>query len=184
MDYNNKRILILIICGGIKMKKIIALLLSVLMICCLSVTAFAAESPTATEKVVITFRKSTATAPVQSADVQYTVDKGYEITVKADAKYGTFTDWSIYRADATAATADDYEIVSGSLTTSEMTVKVNATLIICANYDNVKTNPLEAGSTDKSDAAPKTADVTGVYFAVIMLSVMALGFSAKKVYSK
>lgn len=184
MGYNDNRIVILITCGGIKMKKIIALLLSVLMICCLSVTAFASESPVANEKIVVTIRKATATNPAQTVDTQYTVDKGTVITFKASTQYGKFDSWSIYNADATAADASAYEIVSGSLKTEEITLKLNATVIVCANYDGVITNPAAASVTDKSDAAPKTADVTGVYFAVIMLSVMALGFSAKKVYSK
>ena len=39
------------------MKKLIALVLSVVMICCFSVTAFAADSPSATEKVTVTVRR-------------------------------------------------------------------------------------------------------------------------------
>lgn len=195
------------------MKKIIALILSVVMICCLSVTAFAAESPTATEKVTVTIRKADVVDPTGKADVEYTVDKGDTITVKADSKYGTFKNWSVYTVEAsaegvsapvnsgiitlsavknlaattkTAAAVEgkDFEIVKGSLTATEMTIKVNSTVIVCANYDDVVTDPLSKSNADDSASAPQTGDITVVYAMVIMLAVVAFGFGVKKVYSK
>ncbi len=188
------------------MKKIIALVLSIVMILCLSVTAFAAESPSATEKVTVTIRKATAVDPVGKVDTEYTLDAGATLTVKADSKYGTFNSWSVYKEDATTATTGmvtlsavknlaavktveavegtDYEIVKGSLTSTELTIKLNTAVIVCANYNNVKTDPNASSNADGSDSAPSTGDMTVAYAMFVVLAVAAFGFGVKKVYSK
>lgn len=195
------------------MKKIIALILTVVMVCCFSVTAFAAESPSATEKVTVTVRKADVADPTVKVDVNYTLDKGATLTVKANSKYGTFNSWSVYKVEATvegvsapvnseiitlsavknlatttktveAVQGIDYEIVKGSLTSSEMTIKLNTAVIVCGNYDNVKTDPNVDSNADDSDSAPKTGDMTAVYAMVIALAAVAFGFGVKKVYSK
>ena len=196
------------------MKKIIALVLSIVMLCCFSVTAFAADSPTATEKITITVRKSEVVDPAGKVDTAYTLDKGDTITVKADeAKYGTFKNWSVYKVTATvegvsapvnsgvvtlsavknlatttkteaAVAGTDYEIVKGGLNEKEMTIKVNTTVIVCGNYGDTVTDPNAASNADGSDSAPQTSDMTVVYATVVMLGIAAFGFGAKKVYSK
>lgn len=187
------------------MKKLIALVLSVVMICCFSVTAFAADSPSATEKVTVTVRKADVVDPAGKVDTEYTLDAGMTLTVKANSKYGKFDSWSVYKASATtpstgmitlsvlnlasAKTEDavqgtDYEIVKGSLTTEEMTIKLNTSVIVCGNYDNVKTDPNVSSNADGSDSAPSTGDMTVAYALVVMLAVAAFGFGVKKVYSK
>ncbi|MBR5473520.1 MAG: hypothetical protein IKU82_05990 [Clostridia bacterium] len=193
------------------MKKIIALVLSIVMICCFSVTAFAAESPSANEKVTVTVRKADVVNPAGKVDTEYTFDAGTTITVKANSKYGTFNSWSVYKQEtatgvsapaksdvitlsavkALAATktvdavaGTDYEIVKGSLTSTEMTIKLNTAVIVCGNYDNVKTDPNVASGADKSPSAPQTGDMTMVWALVVMLGVAAFGFGVKKVYSK
>lgn len=194
------------------MKKIIALVLSVVMICCFSVTAFAAESPSATEKVTVTVRKADVVSPTGKVDTEYTLDAGTTLTVKANSKYGTFNSWSVYKEETvtgvsapvnsdvitlsvvknlatTTKTVDaiqgtDYEIVKGSLTSTEMTIKLNTAVIVCGNYDNIKTDPNVASGADNSASAPQTNDMTVAYIAVVMLAVAAFGFGVKKVYSK
>lgn len=196
------------------MKKIIALVLSVLLVSCFSVTAFAAKSPVAEEKHTVTVRKAIGAAPVEKADIEYTVDKDTVITVKADEdKYGKFDSWSIYKVTESvegvsapvnsgvitlnaalnlAATTKteaakegvDYTVVSGSLTAKELTVKVNADVIICGNYAGETTDPLVNSNVDNSANAPQTGDITVAYAAIIMLAVVAFGFGVKKVYSK
>lgn len=193
------------------MKKIIALVLSIVMVCCFSVTAFAAESPSANEKVTVTVRKADVVNPAGKVDTEYTFDAGTTITVKANSKYGTFNSWSVYKeetatgvsapvksdvvtlsvvktlaatktVDAVAGT--DYEIVKGSLTSTEMTIKINTAVIVCGNYNNVKTDPNVASGADDSSSAPQTGDMTMVWALVVMLGVAAFGFGVKKVYSK
>ena len=183
------------------MKKLIALVLTLVMICCFSVTALAADSPEAAEKVTVTVRKATTNAGV--VDTEYTFEKGMTLTVEADSKYGTFNSWSVYKETSSTSTAMvtlnvaaaasnvveavegvDYEIVEGSLTSNKMTIKMNTSVIVCGNYDNVKTDPMVPSNADDSPSSPSTGDVTALYAVVIMLAVVAFGFGVKKVYSK
>ena len=167
------------------MKKIIALVLTLVMICCFSVTAFAADSPTATEKVTVTVRKADFVEGDSKVDVEYTVDSGSTITLKANEKYGKFDNWVIYvDAGKALAAGTDYEIIKGSLTSSEVTIKLNKAVIICANYDNVKTDPTAVSNADGSASAPQTSDMTVIYAVIAMFSLVAFGFGVKKVYSK
>ena len=187
------------------MKKLIALVLSIVMVCCFSVTAFAADSPSATEKVTFTVRKADVVDPAGKVDTEYTLDAGTTITVKANSKYGEFKNWSIYKEAAVtpatgvvtlnatkavsakyveAVAGTDYEIVKGSLTTSELTIKLNAEVIVCGNYGNVVTNPGSASNADDSADAPATSDMTVAYAMDVMLAVAVFGFGVKKVYSK
>ena len=80
-----------------------------------------------------------------------------------------------------AVAGKDYEIVSGSLTTSEMTVKVYSDVIICGNYDNVKTDPLVAG--DKAQTSPQTGDINMVAVFAMLIGAAAV-FGVKKAYNK
>lgn len=195
------------------MKKLIALVLSIVMVCCFSVTAFAADSPTAAEKITVTVRKADTVDSAVKVDTEYTLDKGTTLTVKANSKYGTFNSWSVYKVEASvegvsapvnsgvitlsavknlatatktveAVAGTDYEIVKGSLTSSELTIKLNTTVIVCGNYNNEKTDPNVASGADGSDSAPQTSDMTVAYIAVVMLAIVAFGFGVKKVYSK
>ncbi len=187
------------------MKKIIALLLSIAMVFCFAVTAFAADSPSADKKTTVTIRKADVIEPAgQVVDTEYTVEAGTIITVKANSKYGTFKDWSIYKETASTTTGmitlnvvnlatskfvdavsgTDYEVIKGSLTTEELTIKVNSSVVICANYDGVKTDPSAPSKGDTSNSAPQTGDMFAAYAVVIMLAVVAFGFGVKKVYSK
>ena len=195
------------------MKKFITLVLSIVFVCSFSVTAFAAESPVANEKVTITIRKANIVEPDYKLDTEYTVDAGTTITVKADPKYGKFNSWSVYKEEATvegtsttfasgivalsavknlAAKIDfvkavkgvDYEIVKGSLTTSEMTIKLNTAVIVCGNYDNVVTDPSKPSKIDDSETSAPTGDMTVAYIAIVMLAAVAFAFGTKKVYSK
>ena len=183
------------------MKKLIALVLSIVMICCFSVTAFAADSPSATEKVTVIVRK--AVVEDGKVDTEYTFEKGMELTVKADEEYGKFNSWSVYKETASTSTGMvtlnvaaasttvveavegvDYEIVAGSLTSTEMTIKMNTSVIVCGNYDGVKTDPKVPSDADNSPSSPSTGDMTVVYAVIVMLAVVAFGFGVKKVYSK
>lgn len=169
------------------MKKIVALVLSAIMVCCLSVTAFAAESPSATEKVTVTVKKADTLGTDNKVDVEYTVDNGSTITVKASDKYGKeFDGWTVYKAGTTteAVAGTDYEIVKGDIKSGEITLKLKANVVVCANYDDVKTSPNASSSTDGSASAPATGDMTVVYAALVALAVVTFGFGVKKVYSK
>lgn len=172
------------------MKKLIALILSMVMVCCFCVTAFAAESPTASEKITITVVKGDLVQPVGKPDVEYTVDKGGNVIVKQNDKYGKFNDWTVYKVPTdggkpvVAVAGVDYEIIKGGLKESELTIKAKTTLIVCGNYNGVVTDPLSKSNADNSANAPQTGDMTAVYVMFAMLAVAAFGFGVKKVYSK
>ena len=172
------------------MKKLIALILSIIMVCSLCVTAFAAESPTASEKIAVTVVKGEILKPDGKPDVKYTIDKGETVIVKQNEKYGDFDNWIVYKVPTDGAKPEvavagvDYEIIKGSLNESELTIKAKTTLIICGNYGGVVTDPLSNSNADNSANAPQTGDMTAVYAIVVMLAVAMLGFSVKKVYSK
>ena len=72
------------------MKKLIALILSVILICCFSVTAFAAESPTANEKVTVQVIKGTANNSIEKEGVPYTFEKGIVTTFKSRPPADTY----------------------------------------------------------------------------------------------
>ncbi len=188
MVYNTKCIVILFLEVN-KMKKIIALVLSVVLLCCFAVTAFAAESPVAEEKVTITIKKAETTETVK-LDTAYSFSVGEVIILKADAKFGAFNSWSIYKTvdskQVAAVEGVDFEIVKGSLTANEITIKLKSTSVIaCGNYNNTTTDPSpEVPSVDTSASAPQTGDMTIAYALVVMFAFAALVFGAKKVYSK
>ncbi len=172
------------------MKKLIAFVLCILLICISTVTAFAA-SPTASTKVSVTLRKADGSSNVEKVDVAYTLDGGATVSVEAnEADYGTFNSWSIYKvvsADAKpvpAVAGVDYKIIKGSLNDAEMSIEVYTDIIICGNYGGVVTDPLELSTpSDKSDTSPETGDITVVY-AALVLAAAAVIFGAKKQYSK
>lgn len=168
------------------MKKIIALVLSLILVCCCSVTAFAAESPVADEKVTVVVRKADYVDFDGKSDVKYTVEKDKLITVQDDSEYGKFNSWTVYKADGSAEAVEgvDFEVVSGSFTEQKMTVKAKASIIVCANYNGVKTNPVVESNADNSASAPQTGDMATAYIAVIMLAAVVFGFGVKKAYSK
>ncbi len=173
------------------MKKLIALILGLVLIFSLSVTAFAAESPSATLKVEVILRKVDSASSTVKSDVTHSADKGVIITATADeTTYGRFNSWSIYKSVPGSTTLDlakegvDYEIVGGSLTEGEIKIKCNSSVIVCANYNDVVTNPLVTSNADSSANAPQTGDAAGFYFAVIALAALVFGVAVKKQYSK
>lgn len=118
------------------MKKVLSILLSIVLICCLSVNAMAAvESPVADQKVSVTLRKADGTGVVEKADIAYTLDHGVIVTVKADEEaHGEFNNWKIYK------------VVSAVTGTSAKTKSEITTLNVASGMINLATttNVVEA----------------------------------------
>lgn len=158
------------------MKKLIAILLSLILVFAFSVSAFAAGSPVAKEQITVVLRKGVGVKVIEKVDIKYTIDGGTEISVAADeATYGTFNSWTIYKVEPEAITTAaptgsgiitlsasilnlaaktsnamapaDYEIVKGSLTSKELTILAHTDLIVCGNYGNTVTDPLSSSAT-------------------------------------
>ncbi|MBO4433576.1 MAG: hypothetical protein J5852_08605, partial [Clostridia bacterium] len=177
----------------------------------LSISAMAEASPE--NKVII--RKGTGTkqdGSTVSADTWVEVAEDNTITVVADPKYGTFNSWSIYVVSevtdtaagtangfgaaslvnlatkdkaATAVEGTDYEIVSGTLKTTTLTVRPISKIAICGNYSNTITDPLSDSSTPGTSTAPKTGDMNKViYVSIAMLAAAAVVFTVKRQLSK
>ena len=163
------------------MKKIIALLIAVVMVFTLSVTAFAASSPSKDKvyKVTIVDGKSDVIASPS-------VEEGVAVELESNSKNGKFNNWTVYKADGkTLAVAGvDYTLAAGTLNDADAEIIPLADIIICGNYDNVKTDPSVALKGDGSDKAPQTGDVTAMVLVLVMAAAAGLGLVAKKQFAK
>lgn len=164
------------------MKKIVAVLLALTAVFALSFSALAVDSPEATVKVNVTVRVAQPKSGVDKVDTAVPVDKGTVIRVSTDSSKGKFNSWAVYKADGTLAVkGTDYEIVEGSLTSTEFSIKVNADLYVCGNYNGKITDPLTGEA--KTPDSPKTGD-TAVACAAVMLLSAAFVVGANKKFCK
>ena len=176
------------------MKKLIALALAALIVCSLTVTAFAKiDSPVAPSQLTIAVKKGNIEGTA-AKEVTLTTGQGNTITVTADNTYGTFNKWMIYKAKDTAQAAigdtaavqyveavagTDYTIVSGSLTATTLTLTPATDLVITANYNGKITDP-QPGE-DSGSTAPKTGADVAILIAIAALALAGAGFATKKV---
>ena len=174
------------------MKRLIALALAALIVCSLTVTAFAAGSPVAPKVINTTIQKGTINGATNNAA---TTDGNGTITVVADPTLGTFNNWTVFKVVdgtqqaaigdtaeikyVTAVEGTDYVIVAGSLTSSTMTVRPLTDLVICGNYNGKVTDP-KTGE-DSGSTAPKTGADVAILLAVAALALAGAGFATKKV---
>ena len=172
------------------MKKVFAIVLSLILVFALSITAFAAKSPTGQKYYNVTLQKGIAVEGVESAGVNAVIDEDGNVHVKADPKEGTFNSWSIYKIVKTngkqkitkAVNGKDYEILSGSLNSKDLVIKPLADIVICGNYNGKITDPSTGKA--KQDKSSKTGDVEVLYLSVIMLASLSVCAAAKKQLSK
>lgn len=166
------------------MKKVIAAVLCLAVLFTLSVSAFAVgdsvQGDGTQHKVIM--RRGIGVSGFSSGNSTTVVEDGETIIAKADPNEGTFNNWSVYKADGTPATeGTDYTLADGTkLTDTQVSVIAKTDIILCANYNGVKTDPQPEGS---SNTSPKTADMS-VAYVVVMLAAAAAFMGAKKVYSK
>lgn len=169
------------------MKKVIAVVLCVALLFTLSVTAFAKEvSPEPEKNITIILRKGVGVEGITSADKPFSfkIDEA-TVTVKVDPNEGKFDGWNIYVDEGNgkfspAKQGEDYLIVKGDLNAQELTVEALTNIVICANYNGVKTDPAVSGTSD----SPKTADMSVAVMFVAMVAAAGFVFTSKKVFSK
>lgn len=165
------------------MKKLIALVIAVLVICAVPAMAFAANSPSGEKVINVSVQK----ADIDGSDkTQVTVKEGGSVSVKTDASVGTFNNWKIYKVTGTGTAAKyveavagtDYTVVTGTLKDAALTVKPLTDIVICANYNNKLTDPKTG---DMSEEAPKTGASVALLAFVCTLSLAGAGVAAKKI---
>ncbi len=190
------------------MKKIIATILCLVCAFTVSVSVCAEESPKDPVKYEVTLFRGSPSGGLSKAGEAQIISNGETVTATSIASEGTFNSWTIYKvttatgtsgenetgvislsasatplANISAATeGTDYVLVSGSLTSSTLTIKPLTSLIICANYNNQITDPV-TGAAKKADS-PKTGSNTAMIFAIVMLGAAAVTFGAKKSLAK
>lgn len=157
------------------MKKIIALIITVLLISAVSVCAFA------TEDVV-----SPTDAPIFNIDlISYDsgvaenipvdpVQEGDTITLTAPESDGEFVGWTI---------VGDYELVAGTLEDEVITIRPLSDLQIVANYSHGTT---PGGDIDDGDNSPQTGDdmLFIVIAALFVFGGIGCVFAGKKLLAK
>lgn len=143
------------------MKKVITLAVALLLVSVLSVTAFAAPSITVPDYEEFDGGVVEIVKDANTDEVTYTADpdKGYE-----------FVEWII-----TGVEGVDYEIVSGSIDGSPITIRpLTDKFSIEPDFSKI------GGSGSGSDTSPKNGD----FAATAVLAVAALGLLATKKYAR
>ncbi len=170
------------------MKKILALVLTLVLILGLSVPVFAAKSAGGQVyfKVVIVDGNDHKDAPASTTPeniTHTTVVDGNKVKVTANESKGKFDGWVIYKADGTVAVKDvDYKVLGAfSLTDPEIEIIPLTTIVITANYNGVKTETVIVSDEDES---PATGDNTVVVLSAVALIALCGAVVAKKQLAK
>ena len=172
------------------MKKTLAILLCVCLAFTLSVSAFAAESPS--NKVVIIKGVGTKEdGTVVPVDTFVDVADDSSVTVVADEKtYGKFDGWTIYLVDddgnyTEAKEGVDYTVKEGDLSSDKLVIVPINKIAIAGNYGGKITDPAKgSGTNGTTKDSPKTGDLNVMYAVVLLLAASAFAFGAKRQLSK
>lgn len=170
------------------MKKILAVVLSLMMVFCFSVTAFAASSPQGTTyHKVVTMANATDKYTVEIVPyTEGTPAASTTFTAKRLQESDQFVGWSVYKKDGTLAVAGvDYTIVTGTTATAlgqtmlqEETIVLiaNTDLIVTANWNNelTSTKTAQAAFAATSDKTGDTAAAVAVFVGVLALAGVAV----------
>ncbi len=180
------------------MKKFMAILLTLTLIIGLSVPVFAASSPEAKPVVKVLVVKYVE----DKVGTLYTVKvrENGTLTLAADDKYGEFNGWNIYKADGTDAVEGvDYKIVSlddkvlgvstlvlgtFAITAKKAVIMPLTDLIVTANYNDAKTEPITFDPDKVEDTSPETGDVTMACLSALALIALAGVVVSKKQLAK
>ena len=157
------------------MKKIlVSLLVFTLIFSGISVVAFAEDtlSPTAAPQYKVTASSSNSNAgkveKIENEDGTITL----KVTVADSAK---FAKWNI---------TGEYEIVSGSLTDTEITIKPLSDVTADATFAEAGTTTADSGKDNDSDKSPETGNAPVAATAVVLFTALGAAYVAKKQLSK
>lgn len=170
------------------MKKVLALVLTLILIMGLSIPVFAAKSAGGTVyfKVIVVDGNEHKNAPAGTTPANITehiVLEGKSIKLNADPVKGDFDGWTIYKADGTVAKKDvDYKVLGAfSLTNTKIEIIPMATLVVTASYNGIKTETIIVNDEDES---PETGDSIVVALSATALIALCGAVVAKKQLAK
>ncbi len=145
------------------MKRIVCLMLALVMVFAVSAVAMAAGSPEAEPQYSCELKNDNANAG--SVKKELTGTDTYTLTA-TPVEGKKFAGWTI---------SGNYTIVSGSLTSEVIVVKLTSDIVATAKFN-------EAGlSGDGSGNAPETSDNFGLMLLIGALSLAGVGVATKKV---
>ena len=160
------------------MKKVFAVVLAVVLVMCLSVTAFAAVQSPEGVSVYKVYIINGSGAKTQITEVTV----GESVTLTADPAKGKFDKWIVYKMDGSIAVEGvDYTIVEGSLTSESITIIPMANIIITGNYNGKIT---KFDITNNEPVSPQTGDTSVVMLGAMMVLALAGAVVAKKQLAK
>ncbi len=151
------------------MKKMLALLLSVVLVFALAVPALAVESPGGKEVNKVHVVNGNGAKPEVNVS-----EKGDSLEIKADESKGDFDEWIIYLKDGKtkAVLGEHYTIVgNGSLEDPIIEIVPIVDLIIIGNYNGEET---EFEVTQNGEVtSPQTGDTAVVFLSAVMVLALA-----------
>ncbi len=179
------------------MKKFLALALALVLIMGLSLTAFAVNSPVATQKATVVSVLYNGATPKSEAT---TVGTALTFTTEASKDGAAFTGWMIYKKDGSEAVKDvDYKLVAvagayadeagykvaGTVVEANTTLKIIplTDIIVTANYGTVVTD-IKAAQAVFTDKAPAYGDTAVAALALVMFVALAGVCISKKQLAK
>jgi hypothetical protein len=172
------------------MKKVFALILTLVFVFSMAVPAFAAKSPNGTvyNKVVIVDGNDHVDTPEQDTQKEEnithtTVVEGNTVKVKANPNKGKFDGWKIYKPDGKPAVPGvDYKVLGAStLSDDEIEIIPLATIVITANYNDVVTETI---IVEDEEVSPPTGDATVVVLSAVALIALCGVIISKKQLAK
>lgn len=170
------------------MKKFFALLLTVCLLFCFSVTAFAAVSPVASKKYAVVMLIDDGTAPTkQSYEVSTEIIGEMEIlnfTAHEPKAGSTFDGWSFYRKDGSVAIIDsEYIVIDGNTLSLNVKFIPFTDLIVVAQYDGKKPDLTEAMKLFDT-TSPQTGDPVPYFLAGLFVVCVGGAVVTKKQLAK
>ena len=151
------------------MKKILALIISVILIISLPLTASALLSPEGEKVHKVYF------VDYNSKVTVYTVEDGKTITFESNETKGNFTKWVIYQLDGkkTPAVLDTHYSLGydQTLNSEEITITSKNDLIVVAVYNNKEPN--FTFNQNGEVVAPKTNDISVVVLSAMLVITLA-----------
>lgn len=152
------------------MRRLVALVVAVVLVCTLSVSAFALQSPTAPKFYSINV-SANGSGSAKSGVASIDPNNPDVVILTATEEGAAFVRWEI---------SGSYEIVEGSLTTPVIKIRPSSDISAVAIFaDGSKNTDVVPGNN--SGTSPNTGDYTFVVLTILALAAMMGAFASRKV---